>query len=228
MSPLPSTLSPMPDTNTVRVRRWFVRCVDCLSVYALDMDVLPREYRVVEGRKVHAIAADCACGGSVEEMGYVRCTEASRLSTDIQRSPCDGRCTNARGPICDCPCGGANHGTHALVTIVRDAGPRPRLSGDPDEKAMLQAQEWRDTLAKVGATLETRHAPVLATKRAGRYVSDWRAYSAWAADVRNVGKARKARTHAGRMAVLAALLIEPAAPVRTPSILDVRSTPAAS
>jgi hypothetical protein len=34
------------------------------------------------------------------------------------RAPCDGRCTHAVGPHCDCGCGGVNHGTGRLVATV--------------------------------------------------------------------------------------------------------------
>jgi hypothetical protein len=34
------------------------------------------------------------------------------------RPACDGRCTHACGPSCDCACGGANHGTGKVVQTV--------------------------------------------------------------------------------------------------------------
>jgi len=38
------------------------------------------------------------------------------------RAPCDGRCTHASGPHCDCSCHGANHGTGRFVTTVLKQG----------------------------------------------------------------------------------------------------------
>lgn len=38
------------------------------------------------------------------------------------RPACDGRCTHACGPICDCSCGGANHGTGRTVQTITILG----------------------------------------------------------------------------------------------------------
>jgi hypothetical protein len=38
------------------------------------------------------------------------------------RPICDGRCTHAHGPSCDCACKGANHGTGRLVSTVIKEG----------------------------------------------------------------------------------------------------------
>lgn len=32
----------------------------------------------------------------------------------VTECPCDGRCTSAKGPNCDCSCGGQNHGSDYL------------------------------------------------------------------------------------------------------------------
>lgn len=214
----------MPNTTNApaaRTRRWFVRCLDCFSVYALDMDRVPEGHRTLsDGRRVYCVQAECACGGAVEVMGFVRRSEEQRLLAEEQRCPCDQRCTGARGPICDCPCGGQNHGSHALVTIVKDVGPVPRLSGDPDAAALAVAAEWREGLAKALATIETRHAPVLEAKRAGRYYPGYGAYLALRADQVRVVKARKARTHRARMGWLQKVLAEPAPAPAPVSILS--------
>lgn len=56
-------------------------------------------------------------------MGQVR---GSRLIATELRTPCDGRCTGATGPNCDCQCNGENHGIRMLIEISRDAGAAPK------------------------------------------------------------------------------------------------------
>lgn len=79
--------------------------------------------------------ADCQlCGAKAPEgapytmvhnvMGRV---EKKRLVNAAMRCPCDGRCTGATGPNCECSCGGVNHGTGRLIAVEIDAGGVPRL-----------------------------------------------------------------------------------------------------
>lgn len=124
--------------------RWFLKCRECKKPWAVDID---------GGNRWHNLAgaqyATCpTCGhtpyAETDEhgrliyghqprdryhhvMGKVGRTRAGRLLTPEERSPCDGRCTNARGPNCDCRCGGANHGSRRVVTVWRcaDAGRVP-------------------------------------------------------------------------------------------------------
>jgi len=49
-----------------------------------------------------------------------------------QRAPCDGRCTQAHGPTCDCQCGGVNHGTGRTVATVVAEGKIKVVSTDDD------------------------------------------------------------------------------------------------
>jgi hypothetical protein len=88
------------------------RCEDCLTVCFADGDQLP--------------SAKCgACDGRMEHMGRV---ERGRLKEDTYACPCDARCTSARGPNCDCLCGGKNHGSNAVVEVTRDFRPRARYA----------------------------------------------------------------------------------------------------
>lgn len=50
----------------------------------------------------------CTCGGT---MGG-RMIEAS-----ISDHKCDARCMNSRGHVCECSCGGANHGKAFMLTL---------------------------------------------------------------------------------------------------------------
>src|SRR3972149_350811 len=88
------------------VPRYYYRCRDCLGITAADAP---------DGRPLTRFGAEVrcgACGGRVECMGRV---ERSRLVSTVSDSPCDGRCTGANGPNCDCRCRGKNHGSQMVV-----------------------------------------------------------------------------------------------------------------
>lgn len=101
--------------------RHFFRCFDCLAVMAVN----PADYDEV--RK----SAVCSCGGELSEMGAV-----THKTVVTSQSPCDYRCTNAHGPECDCPCRGANHGSGAVVKVVRSESQAPRLESPSAGRAM--------------------------------------------------------------------------------------------
>ena len=104
--------------------RHFYKCTDCLSVIAID-----DYHRDIE----------CACGGRYRHMGKVK---GDRIVNERVQSVCDSRCTGARGPKCNCQCGGKNHGTHAVVTVTIEAGKIPIVS-PPDAQAQAIADEFR-------------------------------------------------------------------------------------
>jgi len=54
---------------------------------------------------------------SSNKFGHTSCPQGCRTAVDakpikarITEKECDGRCTGAVGPACDCKCGGENHG----------------------------------------------------------------------------------------------------------------------
>jgi hypothetical protein len=60
----------------------------------------------------------CDCEGKVTFMGVVHGDKYVQTSN---KAPCDGRCTHAMGPVCDCGCGGINHGTGRTVqTVIKE------------------------------------------------------------------------------------------------------------
>lgn len=61
----------------------------------------------------------CDCEGPVSFMGVVH---GDKFVQSANKAPCDGRCTHAHGPSCDCSCGGANHGTGRVVSVVVKEG----------------------------------------------------------------------------------------------------------
>lgn len=75
------------------------KCHDCLTAFS----------------STEAKIDECDCGGNVYYMGQVKGDKYEKLEN---RPPCDGRCTNAAGPVCNCKCGCVNHGTGRLVATV--------------------------------------------------------------------------------------------------------------
>ena len=176
---------------TATLARHFYRCGDCLSVTAADTEKPVRN-------------AFCgACGGKLEHMGRVG-PKGGRMVRDELRCPCDGRCTGAKGPSCDCQCGGANHGSGLLVAVQVDAGAAPKLTPQDAAQAKARAAEYRTALEAARARYRARHTATLDAKAAGRWV-DGTAYWSARCDSDAIYKATLARVHAGRMKALAAV-----------------------
>jgi hypothetical protein len=176
--PLPAPAKESASTGP----RWFVRCVDCLTIAAVTEQPDCYTWR-------------CGiCKGAIENMGKV---ERDRLTHTHLGSPCDDRCTFARGPHCDCSCGGKNHGSRLVVKIVRDAGPVPIVQMPNPEKAKRIAAEYHDYRARVLARLDT----LAALKRRGEYLSDAN-FRCLRAIQKALRTAHAARTHEARMRAL--------------------------
>ena len=103
--------------------RHYYRCRSCCFVVALEGKL---ESTVNETTGGTEYKLRCVCDGKLELLGRV-CRARRGLVLDSERCACDGRCTNAPGPSCDCKCGGGNHGTGRMVPIEIDAGGIPRL-----------------------------------------------------------------------------------------------------
>lgn len=82
---------------------YYHKCNDCLTPFAST------ERHIDE----------CDCTGAVTFMGVVH---GDTYTQTANRAPCDGRCTHAMGPTCDCGCGGVNHGTGRVVSTVVKEG----------------------------------------------------------------------------------------------------------
>ena len=165
--------------------RHFVRCVDCLSVGA------------IETAPDHEMKCG-VCGGQIENLGRVR---GDRLAHIGHRCPCDDRCTSARGPICNCSCGGKNHGTNRVVRVVVDSGPVPVIHMPDEAKARARAAEFRDALAQASAAI----SGIRGRYRSGEFLprpeyDRMRRFSS------EMAEANRARTHASRMKRLKALI----------------------
>ena len=177
--------------------RYYYRCHDCLSVCATEVDVMP-----YGSEKVRC----SACDGLLESLGQV---QRDRLVHFETRSVCDCRCTSARGPKCDCQCGGENHGSGLTVTVTRDAGAVPSVDMLADDRtaqraAFARATEYRQALESVYNVLR----PLREAKRRGEYLSD--------GDFRRMlsieyvlRAAYKSRIHKSRIAKLRSVLAQP-------------------
>lgn len=124
--------------------RHFFRCLDCLSVAAVDNPVPDRGWR-------QRYTIECgACGGLLDHMGEVSGRSLIQRRTGC---PCDGRCTGAIGPNCECSCGGENHGTGRLVEIIKGVGPVPVAKIKLCDEAKKIAEEWRAAKRNIEAAI---------------------------------------------------------------------------
>lgn len=171
------------------VNRWFVRCLGCLSVAAVTEE--PPKPRYMDDGS-YRVPMDCAaCGGRIEVMGRVR---RDRLVTTHTECACDDRCTSARGPMCNCVCGGANHGTYAVVTIIRDRGPVPQVSVLDPEAAVARRAEYEAAVAPI----RERVAAYRVRRQAGEFLPGG-AYDEWMRLQKVLATAAKAKQHKTRM-----------------------------
>jgi len=122
--------------------RVFYRCGLCLGSFAVDGGSVGGNMR----------GSRCDCGGELSYMGRV---QRDRLVMDQIGTPCDHRCTNATGPLCDCRCGGANHGSQRIVMIQVDKVGVPRIvSGTPDQaKRFKRKLEFQVALSSAESAL---------------------------------------------------------------------------
>lgn len=136
--------------------RWFLRCLTCREPWAVDAEHRPGDLLLA------AVRARCPhCGaipptprstqgpdllhGEHEIMGRIKSG-----FREGKRAPakCDARCRNARGPHCDCPCGGASHGLGLLASLASPTtdGAPPALSlvNPPSEKVLARRKANRE------------------------------------------------------------------------------------
>lgn len=127
-----------------KLRRAFYRCRTCCHVCAIHQ---------TDSKTMADLR--CACEGAMELMGFVT---GNRLLREEDRCPCDERCTHARGPKCDCVCGGENHGTQAVVTVTVSAGGVPMIAVLDTAEIRRRAAEYRDARAPLLARRDALEA----------------------------------------------------------------------
>lgn len=178
--------------------RHFYRCADCLSVVTVDEQI-----KMYHDGHTMRVGTCGACGGWIEYMGR---TERNRLVRTEDQCPCDARCTGARGPSCDCRCGGKNHGSNLWVSVTVDAGGIPVVN--TPKYAAEYAKQYRGLVAEVRAAIEERYGAVIARKRAGEYIdnAEYSRYLDGCRLKRAVWTAEAMRSHSARNKKLGELL----------------------
>lgn len=176
--------------------RQFYRCPDCLEVHATN-----------SAKPEHELTCGI-CGARVGWMGQV---QRDRLVKPEQETPCDGRCTGARGPACDCQCGGEHHGTGRLIAVVRDAGKLPRMAPIDNEQALKRAEEYRAERDAAYARFAEKYKAELAMlERRGLPASSGPSqFYAMRTDSHLLKKATHLKSHPARMRALSRFLAAP-------------------
>lgn len=64
---------------------------------------------------------DLGYDGACPSCGLVN-SSATRVRGFVTEHVCDARCTGAKGPNCECSCGGKNHGNDFMVGVTADLG----------------------------------------------------------------------------------------------------------
>lgn len=182
--------------RTTPKQKHFYRCVDCLTVMVTD-ELLKREVYDRETHREH-IGQCGACGGWIEYLGRV---ERNTLVRTVDLCPCDGRCTGAAGPSCDCQCGGENHGKGRMVQVDR-SGPMPRFMAHPDAKG--KADAYIAVCDAYESAWDAKYGDVVERKRNG-YIRDFGFYLEAMDEWTTYSKACRLKTHKTRNARIAEL-----------------------
>lgn len=169
------------NTHAPQIKRHFWKCQECLSYCAIEQPGMNAWDRV-------------KCGLCDSFMWYMGRVEQTRLKRDEVHCACDYRCTSATGPKCNCQCGGVNHGKHAVVHVIVDAGAVPVAQVKPDARILRELREYR-ALRQI---LSDEWQELNSQGRLSR--------EQWNRKIRlsnAIGHARTLTSHAGRMKALA-------------------------
>lgn len=175
--------------------RFFYKCTGCLEVVALP-ERLAMNYS-------HSVAVCSSCGQHFEFMGRVH---RDRLIQEHQECACDDRCTSARGPSCNCKCGGENHGAGmaGYVTVTTDAGAIPQVTLPSPERAAKSLAQFTEFQAAIDHVLLICDAYSHRRNR-GEFFPRGE-FDHWLTLRAALRSARKARSHTGRMKTLRSVL----------------------
>lgn len=171
--------------------RHYFKCWDCLEPFAINSV----DHKFSATTKNSGVRCPF-CGGNTYYMGMV---QGVRLVTKETRCACDDRCTNAVGHVCDCQCGGENHGTHRVVEVTVDRGGIPQPMHLFREECVDRAVDFLMGINKATAHFESKHAPVLAEVRANRWVKDYKAWRSMFDEQKALNNILGAKTHKNRM-----------------------------
>jgi len=185
--------TPAPAIAEKMKPRHFYRCADCLTVVAVA-DRLEEIYDDRRGRVPKAICD--ACEGGIEYLGETVADSFLQKQTGW-RPICDARCTGARGPSCDCHCGGKNHGS-GIVVPVYTHGPIPRV-GTPKAGA-ARAIEYRQLCEQFKAEWSKAFQPLGDRRKAGEWLNpdEFRKWNRGIQILANFRHAKGMRAHHAR------------------------------
>jgi hypothetical protein len=181
--------------------RHFFRCVECCNVYAIEGESRRRGW----GGRAYTVPPAppaCDCGAAADRQEHMGKVGPSGLSREFERCACDGRCTDALGPRCDCHCGGKNHGTHRVVrTVVVDGLPRIDASATL-EKRLAGVEQVRAAREAALARIRAAYPEACDLIARGERVPSYEQWLAVTNAQRAVRKAAKLATIAGRVKAL--------------------------
>lgn len=183
-----------------RKARHCYRCIDCLTVVFTDEKIAD----TWDKNRGNILVAECgACGGRMEYLGATTWNAGTVRRIESWQCACDGRCTSATGPSCDCQCGGENHGTGRVVPVYRDQAV-PRVMAPAD--AVGKAAEYRGLVAEFKAAHDRKYGWINRKKAAGEWIENYDFYMDGQYSWKSFIKAKSIRTHAGRNKKLRALI----------------------
>ena len=183
-------------------QRHFYRCLACLDVFAVDGPQLIGNS--------FSQRAECDCGGKIEHMGRVG---VGSLVREEERCACDARCTNAKGPHCDCKCQGQNHGTQRVVKVIVKVGAIPKLEERKDLAERLKVrEEARVAFAEAFERIDHVTGGAASKARKGEFIQDKSLW--WKQQVLRLQlkKAANLKTHKGRLAAMSKVCAGEAVP----------------
>lgn len=187
--------------------RHFYRCLSCLEVFAVDGPELKPVYVAQVnhvGKPSAYVRARCDCGGLIDHMGRVGSSTANVLVKDEERCPCDSRCTNAKGPNCECVCHGKNHGTQALIKVEVVVGKVPQVAPKrPLAERKVVVEEARAAFAAAFARIDAKTGGAASKARGGGFVADKAVWWEQKCLRDALKKAANLKTHKGRLAAMA-------------------------
>lgn len=168
------------------INRFFYKCEDCFAVVTVEFK--------------HMKAVCGFCSGRMELMGQVK--QDTLIKTE-ERCACDARCTGASGPVCNCHCGGENHGTGKLITVTTHVNGIPVFNpreGDKEEHLRI-AMEIKSLVAEYKKLFTTKYPTIIEKKKAGRWL-DGNEYLAYKDFITVLERVKNYRTYASRLKLL--------------------------
>lgn len=132
------------------VTLYYHKCNDCLTPFS----------------SVERHIDFCDCNGDVTFMGVV---QGEKYVQTANKPACDGRCTHASGPMCDCACNGANHGTGRMVSVVIKEGKVQAVG--LSEEDIERAQKFRAFRDYAEKQYKEMYGSIATEIKAGGFVS---------------------------------------------------------